>query len=42
MNFDDGSEYYGRWVNDKMDGLGRYIDVNGAIIYGIWCENKLA
>lgn len=42
MTFNDGSEYFGRWIENKMDGLGRYIDPKGELIYGVWVENKLA
>lgn len=38
----DKSIYEGRWVNDKMDGSGIYVDDQGVKRTGVWKDNVYA
>jgi hypothetical protein len=37
----NGSKYIGSWVNDKIQGFGRFIHPNGDVYEGHW-ENEKA
>ena len=38
---EDGSTYEGNWVDDKMQGWGKFTDVNGEVYEGEWHDNLL-
>ena len=41
MIYEDGSIYKGHWRNNKRNGRGKYISVNGDILEGLWHNDKI-
>ena len=36
MEYTDGSEYYGKWVNGERSGFGKYFLKDKTEVTGIW------